>query len=139
MTRIGLVLVCVGLVIAFAAPAGAQQSQDGRIRVKPAYQEAAYVPQQHARQDEAATAGPPPPSPRDQMYVFWLVGKILSYPVDKMEAFIASKWQNFQKPALRPASAPASEVQAVNPFDAIDTSEIPPAPPALGGAAAKNR
>ncbi|MCA1960831.1 MAG: hypothetical protein LDL33_08540 [Desulfomonile sp.] len=139
MTRIGLVLVYVASVIMCSIPAGAQQSQGGLIRVKPAYQEATYVPQQEARHDEAVPAGPPPPSPRDQLYVFWLVGKILSYPVDKMEAFITSKWQNFQKPALRPASAPASEVQAVNPFDTIDTSEIPPAPPALGGAAPKNR
>jgi len=73
------------------------------------------------------------------MYVFWIVGKILSYPVDKVEAFITGKLQSFQKPILRPASAPASEVQAVNPFDAVDTSEIPPAPPALGGAAAKHQ
>lgn len=137
MTRICLVLACTAAVVACPVFGEAQQSPGGLIQVKPSYQEATYIPQQNAGQAAPVTPGPPPPSPRDQLYVFWLVGKILSYPVDKVEAFIASKLQDFQKPALQPASAPASDVKAINPFDAVDTSEIPPAPPALGGAASR--
>lgn len=139
MKRIGVVLACVTAIMTGAVCAYAEQSKEALIRVKPAYQEATYVPQEHTRQADAVPAGPPPPSPRDQMYVFWLVGKILSYPVDRVEAFITSRLQNLQKSTFRPASAPAAEVQAINPFDAVDTSEIPPAPPALAGAAAKHK
>ncbi len=134
MPATAIVLVFGIVLLGFPCSPLAEQPQPKLIQAKPAYQEATYVPE--AQPPAAAPTGPPVPTPRDQMYVFWFLGKILSYPVDRVEAYIMSK---FQRPALKPASAPSDEPTGSNPFDAIKLGEIPPAPPALGGAASRQR
>jgi hypothetical protein len=64
------------------------------------------------------------------MYVFWILGKVLSYPVDQLESFIR---RQRNKPEVTPikASAPSS----YNPFKEIEGREIPPAPPVINGPA----
>lgn len=100
------------------------------IPVKPSYHEAAYVPEQQVpAADSAATRAP---TPREQMYVFWILGRMLSYPMDKAESYIR---QRLQRSALKPASAPATSTPASSPFDSMNLGQIPPAPPALGGVA----
>jgi hypothetical protein len=65
----------------------------------------------------------PAPSARQQMYVFWILGKMISYPIDKAEAFVKGQ---IEKPFFRPASSPPREK---DPFAALDDGAIPPAPP----------
>jgi hypothetical protein len=65
----------------------------------------------------------PAPSAKQQMYVFWLLGKMISYPIDKAEAFVRTQ---MEKPFFRPASSPGP---AQDPFIALERGEIPPAPP----------
>jgi hypothetical protein len=87
---------------------------------------------------QPATAQPIPPrtpTPREQMYVFWILGKVLSYPVDKVESYVNDL---LKKPLPGPVVKPASATPGYNPFEARSFSEIPPAPPARRGAAAPN-
>jgi|GEM_PF-1809981 len=100
-------------------------AESGLIPVKPSYTEAAYTPSKATEvTDSEATATP---SPRDQMYVFWILGKMLSYPVDKVESFVLSKLKRNNDSAL---PAPAGVSSQPNPFQSINWREIPPAPPA---------
>lgn len=95
------------------------------ISVKPAYDQASSVPQNSSPAPNLDTQYPDP-SPRDQLYIFWLFGKIISYPIDKVESYVTKKITSPEKPKVVPAAAPAS---ASNPFDSINWREIPPAPP----------
>jgi hypothetical protein len=73
------------------------------------------------------------PTPREQMYVFWILGKILSYPVDTADSYISGLWRRWQsRPVVQPASAPAIP----NPFDSMGDRHIPPAPPVTSGSGA---
>ncbi|MBM4328716.1 MAG: hypothetical protein FJ118_16305 [Deltaproteobacteria bacterium] len=74
------------------------------------------------------------PTPREQMYVFWLMGRAISYPLDRAESYLKklSEKATFKQITVKSTPPP-------NPFDRLDVSEIPPAPPALHGAAASQR
>lgn len=96
------------------------------IQVKPSYSESSYQPAEQI-QGETGYAYTPP-NPRDQMYVFWILGKMLSYPIDRVEDFISSKLRSSETP--KPVAAPAVATSRPNPFDSVNFREIPPAPPA---------
>jgi len=99
----------------------ADKSEQKLIPVKPSYHEATYVP--HAGEQPVRQTGP---TPRDQLYIFWIVGKLISYPVDKVEAFIQDRFRGARAGTAQPAAAPSS----ANPFSSVNWREIPPAPPA---------
>ncbi|MDQ1238609.1 MAG: hypothetical protein QG577_794 [Thermodesulfobacteriota bacterium] len=121
----GRMLVVVFLGMGFVAFSGDCNAQQGLIPVKPSYTDAAYTPQKEAGVQDTETFATP--TPRDQMYVFWVLGKMLSYPIDKAESFIVSKLKRGADPAVvKPASAPSQP----NPFQSVNWREIPPAPPA---------
>ncbi len=121
MAKISLFTILIALLT--ISPCLAQATGKKLIPVVPSYHEAAYVPQKDEVVDEL-------PSPRDQMYVFWILGRVLSYPFDKAEAYIDSI-KNKPKVQAVPATAPAA-VTAPNPFLSVNWKEIPPAPPATG-------
>jgi hypothetical protein len=118
------ILVIVTLIlIATCGICYGEEEKPELIKVIPAYMEADNV-NQGAPGNREDPFYAPPPRPRDQMYVFWILGKALSYPVDKVEQFVAGKIRQVSmKPEVKPSAA------AVNPFEAIDLKEIPPAPP----------
>ncbi|MFH0960882.1 MAG: hypothetical protein V1897_19530, partial [Pseudomonadota bacterium] len=66
------------------------------------------------------------PAPRDQLYVFWILGRVISYPIDKLESYISGKFNSVKQPKPIPAAAPG---QVSSPFDSLHRREIPPAPP----------
>lgn len=126
MVRICLIVI-VGLIIA-AQPCmvGPAFSDSTLIPVKPSYQEASY----QGRQPQVAGAFPAGrhPTPREQMYVFWILGKVLSYPIDQLEAIITRRHNTSAAKPIK-ASAPST----YDPFKEIEGREIPPAPPVLNG------
>ena len=127
----------VALLIIIACAWGlscANADEQKLIRVTISSHEAAVVAPSKAVARRAVSSRPP--TPREQMYVFWVLGKVLSYPVDKVESYVTRMFKGpFPTPVVKPAAATAG----YNPFEARSFSEIPPAPPALGGAAAPNR
>jgi hypothetical protein len=128
-------LLFFSLTLLWIAPAGLAQAENtGKklIPVKPSYHEATYVPQ--AEQPAADPTMPPPPTPREQMYVFWILGKMLSYPIDKAESYVYS-FKRKPKPQVEGAPTPATASATPNPFSSVNWNEIPPAPPASGAAA----
>ena len=132
MARILLVLLLIGPWLACACFDQAAIAAEQLIPVKPGYAEA--TPESQAPKGGTESQALPEPTPRDQMYLFWILGKIISYPVDKAESFVTGQIKRFQnRPVVTPASAPASS----NPFESINWREIPPAPPANSGAGAK--
>ncbi len=96
------------------------------IQVKPSYAESSYKPAEQIQGETGYSYTAP--SPRDQMYVFWILGKMLSYPIDKVEDFITSRIRSRETP--KPVAAPALATARPNPFDSVNLREIPPAPPA---------
>ncbi len=104
----------------------AQPAEKKLIPVHPSYQEATYVPQSESAAYDL-------PTPRDQMYVFWILGRILSYPFDKAESVIDS-WKQKRKASPAPAAVPAA-ASGSNPFASVNWGQIPPAPPASGATA----
>ncbi|MGB6063198.1 MAG: hypothetical protein WBG50_00200 [Desulfomonilaceae bacterium] len=127
-TTLSIVLLCL-VLIAPVSLAQAEETHKNLITVKPSYHEATYVPQQD--QSVVDPTMPPPPTPREQMYVFWILGKMLSYPIDKAESYIYS----FVNRPKAKAQAPATTSTTPNPFASVSWSEIPPAPPVSGHAA----
>lgn len=123
MARTFLMLLFMFLCTVSVGMAQSTNQDKKLIRVTPSYSEASYVPEK-ARHPNS----PPPPTPREQMYVFWVLGKILSYPLDTAESYI-STWLNRRQNA--PLATPASAGAAPNPFSTMNEREIPPAPPAL--------
>lgn len=95
------------------------------IQVKPSYAESSYKPADEIQGETGYSYRAP--SPRDQMYIFWVLGKMLSYPVDKVEDFITSKLKSREN--SKPIAAPAVATSRPNPFDSVNFREIPPAPP----------
>ncbi len=96
------------------------------IQVKPSYSESGYQPNDQVQGETGYYYSPP--GPRDQMYIFWILGKVLSYPIDKVEDFISSRLRSTSAPT--PVAAPALATSKPNPFDSVNFREIPPAPPA---------
>ena len=110
----------------------AQREEKKLIQVKPSYHEASYVPP--AGDQPADSVSPLPPTPREQMYIFWILGKMLSFPIDKTESFIRERINRITKgPEVKPAAASAT----ANPFSSVNWKEIPPAPPARAAGVAK--
>jgi hypothetical protein len=123
MIRISLVVL---LAVLLMTSGPLCQPEEGKlIPVKPSFNDSPSGPP--APQDPYAQAAP---TPREQMYVFWILGKVLSYPIDTAESYLSSWWQRRQAaPLVQPASAPP----APNPFDTIDSRQIPPAAPVAAG------
>lgn len=105
--------------------ASAETKNSNLIPVKPSYSEASYTPQNQQNSENQGFI--PSPTPRDQLYIFWLLGKALSYPVDKAEAYIMSK---LRKSPQEGVPTPAAATSGPNPFTSVNWREIPPAPPA---------
>jgi hypothetical protein len=121
-----LIIFSTLLLVVFSLGDSLAENKSSKlISVKPAYEQAAAVPQNSSPATNIDTQYPDP-SPRDQMYIFWLFGKIISYPIDKVESYVTKKLYSPEKPKFVPATAPAS---ASSPFDSINWREIPPAPP----------
>jgi hypothetical protein len=132
MSKILLLLIPIMLWTASACLGQAQEEEKKLIPVKPSYHEASYVP--HAGDQGPGQVFPAPPTPREQMYIFWLVGKMLSFPIDKVESFIRDRTT---RPSKGAETAPAAAASAPNPFNALNWKEIPPAPPVKAAATAK--
>jgi hypothetical protein len=122
MAKIIAVLTLV-LLFGVSICLGRQQTHESKlIQVKPAYSAATPQPQPGQIDPYAAV----PPRPRDQLYVFWILGKLISYPFDKADSYIhkiRSGWKREGTPT--PACAPADS----NPFKSVNWSQIPPAHP----------
>jgi hypothetical protein len=73
------------------------------------------------------------PKPADQLYVFWYLGQMISYPIDTAEAYIRSSIAKLRQ-APSPVAIPASSPPLPNPFDSVKWKAIPPAPPVAGAA-----
>jgi len=126
MTRRFVAVLLITLWISPACLTWGENSENKLIPVKPAYEEAA----QPTGVDPNINT-PPPPSPRDQMYVFWVLGRVLSYPIDTAESYVTGWIGRLRnRPVAQPAAAPAGP----NPFNSIRSREIPPAPPAQSDA-----
>ena len=125
-----IVLVMALALVLGAAPVFGQPEKADKdlIKVFPSYQEASYVPSRSGETGPTNTISQP--SPKDQMYVFWFLGRALSYPVDKVESLV-SNWR--AKRAEKAIATPASSSGVPNPFDSVKWREIPPAPPAVAG------
>ncbi len=102
------------------------QAQNNLIPVKPGYDEP-ISERPAANQDDSGL-----PKPSDQLYVFWYLGKIISYPIDTAEAYITSYIAKLRQPA-QPVAVPASSTPLSNPFDSVKWKSIPPAPPVVSG------
>lgn len=108
----GFVASLMVIALCGALPLLAGAAEGKLIPVRPAYAEAPADPE-----------APPTPSPKQQMYIFWLLGKMISFPIDKAESFVRGQ---IERPFFRPASSPAAEN---DPFASLDRGEVPPAPP----------
>lgn len=120
-------LICLLIVLAIAGTCLAEPSNKPAnlipVRAPEAESPSAVAEEQQPSLDPNAAVKP---SPSEQMYVFWLVGKMLSYPVDTMEAYVRDFMKRSQ-PKVVPASAGPD-----NPFENRDWSQIPPTPPVTG-------
>lgn len=121
-------LISILAILAFIGLANDSTSfgESKLIQVKPSYSESSYQPSEQVQGETGYSYIPP--TPRDQMYVFWILGKMLSYPIDKVEDFISSRLRSRETP--KPVAAPAVATSKPNPFDSVNFREIPPAPPA---------
>ncbi|MEJ2716110.1 MAG: hypothetical protein P8182_03080 [Deltaproteobacteria bacterium] len=128
MRKIFPVLIFLILWTATSCLGAAEKGENNLIPVKPSYQEASYVPdaKRPASNSPYVRSGP---TPREQMYVFWIFGKVLSYPIDRAESFIRGM---LTRSPAKPAAVPAGVKARPDPFQSADLREIPPAPPALG-------
>jgi hypothetical protein len=123
-----LIVLLVAVLVVPAYFAQAEPPKNNLIQAKPEYLEAAHVPTVEPNTDPLY---PPSPTPSEQMYVFWIMGKILSFPVDTLESYVTrlrGEWN--AKAVAVPASAPAQP----NPFEKRHIGQIPPAPPVVLGA-----
>ncbi len=121
---IGLTL----LVLAWSAGlclVGAQAPHGKLIPVQRAEQPEPQV--QEEAPDQAATSGYALPAPKDQLYVFWVLGRILSFPVDLAESIIRKRRSHAQH--KEGSAVQASSPVNGNPFENLNWREIPPAPP----------
>jgi hypothetical protein len=122
MTGKCIVVLLITMWIAPAFLAIAQNTDQKLIRVRPSYSEETQAPRAVPHPNE-----PQAPTPRQQMYVFWILGHVLSYPIDTAESYISDwigRWRH--EPVATPASAPAGP----SPFDSLRTGQIAPAAPA---------
>lgn len=123
MLRLSLVPVLILCLFVFDSPA--EQSAQGLIPVRPYYQDSqnSVSPDKQLEHERSYQI-----HPKDQMYIFWVLGKLISYPVDKAESFLSQqKKKLFKEGAPVQATAPPQH----NPFSSLNWREIPPAPPVL--------
>ena len=118
-----LVLAIIWLTTACFGQSGT--THNNLIPVKPGFETSTSVPPQ------TNSNGPELPKPADQLYVFWYLGQIISYPIDTAEAYIRSYVTKLREPP-RPTAVPASSPPLPNPFDSVKWRSIPPAPPVAG-------
>ena len=122
MSRWLLVLVTVTLAISVVALSQAEDQRRNLVPVKPA----AEIDAQAAQQQRPPAGGLGQPTAADQLYVFWALGKLISYPFDAADRYI----QRYREGADSEAEAiPAAAPGASNPFEAVKLGQIPPAPP----------
>ncbi len=120
------ILAWLAIVLVADYAVGQSDSREGPlIPVLPRYQEAVYGPQNQGADPFSGYQPYAPPNPKDQLYVFWFLGQIISYPVDRAEALIARLRKRNTS-----AAGPAYEF---NPFESASTRHIPPAPPVTDG------
>ncbi len=126
MRKVSLVVVLISVLVAAPLFGDSGKGATDLIKVTPSYHKASYVP--GTNRPNPNPVNPPAPRPKDQMYVFWLLGKALSYPIDKTESYISGlRAKAAAKTTAEPAVAPAAH----NPFKSLSIQEIPPAPPVL--------
>lgn len=123
MAKIIAVLVVTVLFGAAACFGQSGNSDKKLIHVKPDYGEPASQVQPEPQIDPYA---PVPPRPRDQLYVFWILGRLINYPIDKVESFIVNLRSERKKDGT---PVPASAGPSGSPFSSVNWREIPPAPP----------
>jgi len=117
-----LILVTVTLTLCAVALSQAEDQRRNLVPVKPA----AEVDAQAAQPARPAAGGLGQPTAADQLYVFWALGKLISYPFDAADSYI----QRYREGSDSDAKAiPAAAPGAANPFDAVKLGQIPPAPP----------
>lgn len=128
MKKALLIFSTLVLILSIIDCSLAQDKTPKLIAVKPAYNQASYTPQ-NSEPAPNLQAQYDDPAPRDQLYVFWLLGRLISYPIDKVESYVSKKLYPVEQPKAVPAAASGS-VQS--PFESINRREIPPAPPVEG-------
>jgi hypothetical protein len=129
--RILFILLLSAICIIAGHAVAADKPGNNLIPVRPSYEEAVAEPSSQADENDVY---PRPATPAEQLYVFWFLGKVLSYPVDTLEAYISkvrADWQS--KP--EPTAVPAAAAVGPNPFDTRRLGQIPPAPPVRSGPA----
>ena len=122
MSRWLLILIAATLVLCSVLASQAENQRRNLVPVKPGTQ----IDAEAAEQSRAAAARQGQPTAADQLYVFWVLGKLISYPFDAAESYIRRYREGADEDAQAvPAAAPGSS----NPFDAVRLGQIPPAPP----------
>ena len=128
MKKALLIFSTLVLILSIIDCSLAQDKTPKLIAVKPAYNQASYTPQ-NSEPAPNLQAQYDDPAPRDQLYVFWLLGRLISYPIDKVESYVSKKLYPVEQPKAVPAAATGS---VPSPFESINRREIPPAPPVEG-------
>ncbi len=126
MTKTIVTIIVVILWLTTACFGQTGKAQNNLIQVKPENNEAISGSPQGNPDDSGL------PKPSDQLYVFWYLGRIISYPIDTAEAYITSYIARLRQPA-QPVAVPASSSPLSNPFDSVKWKAIPPAPPVVSG------
>ena len=130
MKKAILIFSILALMVSVVDCSLAQDKNPKLIAVKPAYDQASNTPQ-NSEPAPNLQAQYDDPAPRDQLYVFWLLGRLISYPIDKVESYVTKKLYPADRPKAVPAAASASG-SVPSPFESINRREIPPAPPVEG-------
>jgi len=120
-----LIVLFVCFFIVSAHVAQADPPKNNLIPALPQYLEATHAPADGPNNDRVY---PPEPTPSEQMYVFWILGKVISYPVDTVEAYVTRLREEW-----RAKPVPAAAVVGPNPFETRRLGQIPPAPPVVSG------
>ncbi len=128
MKKAFLIFSILALMVSVVDCSLAQDKNPKLIAVKPAYDQASNTPQ-NSEPAPNLQAQYDDPAPRDQLYVFWLLGRLISYPIDKVESYVSKKLYPVERPKAVPAAASGS---VPSPFESINRREIPPAPPVEG-------
>ena len=134
MPKICVILVLVIFCGVTQCLGEARQGDSILVRITPSPQQSDPAPDD--QQAVSQPMGPRAPTPKEKLYVFWILGKMLSYPVDRAEKYIRGKLEGFSR---QPVAVPAASPTTANPFDTARQRDIPPAPPAMEGAAADRR
>ncbi len=118
-------IVAIGLILVFWLSTlcfgQSGKPQNNLVHVKPDYDDS-------VSRTSADTYDPNLPKPADQLYVFWYLGRMISYPIDTAEAYLRSYISKLREP-VKPVAVPASSIQQSNPFESVKWNSIPPAPP----------